>query len=104
MRPRPTTTRTRSSRRSSSSRYGSHATISAGSGLFADAGQRTRPVALPGVARRRLGTGGLAMGDEPGTATTADDAGVETVERASILQSGRIVTRSSPDGLWNVQV
>ena len=44
------------------------------------------------------------MGDQPGTATAADDAGVEAVERASVLQSCRIVTRSRHDGLWNVRV
>jgi len=60
---------------------------------IAEARQRARPVLLAGVARRRLHGDGFTMGDQPGTATAADDAGVEMVERASILQSGGIVTR-----------
>jgi len=35
-------------------------------------------------------------------AAAADDAGGKAVERASLLQSGRIVTRPSPERFWNV--
>src|SRR2546430_1998155 len=69
-----------------------------------EARQRAGPVALARVARRRRHGDAFAVGDQPGTATAADDAGVEMVERASILQSGGIVTRSGSDRLWEVQV
>ena len=60
---------------------------------IAEAGQRPGPVALAGVARRRRGGDRFAMRDEPRAAAAANDAGAKTIERVSVLQSGRIVTR-----------
>src|SRR5258705_5174859 len=59
----------------------------------AEARQRSRPVALALVARRRLGRNGLAMGDETRASAAIDDRRVQLRERPRVLQFAGILTR-----------
>jgi hypothetical protein len=59
-------------------------------------GQRARPIALAGIARRRRDRDGLAVGHQPRARAATDDAGGQAVQRASVLQSTEIVTRWCP--------
>jgi hypothetical protein len=70
----------------------------------AEARQRSRPVVLAVVAGWRLDRDRLSMGYQTGATAAVDDRPVQLRKRLLFWQSARIVTRSCPDGLWNVLV